>query len=545
MSKPLKLDLNERSDRVNPLTEKFGYGETLWQYPDRQPLERLIAEQNQLLPSQVLCTNGGDEAIMILMRMIKEGIQMILPLPAFSQYTWGVKSWQQDAVVVPPRENLAIDVEATIAQIEQTKNTVTIITSPNNPTGEAISFEQLEAILQAAKSNESWVFLDEAYIEFADFESATKRLLPEYDNLVILRTFSKAYGLAGIRLGYILGNQELIEAFRVRCMPFNIPAPSLQIAEQALQPECQREMQNYCQLIRANRKSLIDWLQSNKLEVFPSQANFVLIKLPSKMARAVKSFLAKQDILIRDFKEPELADCIRITIPTCLDRLLDALKQCLMPELICFDMDGVLIDTSESYDQTVIATVEALSNQQVSLEDIECLRRQGGFNNDWVLSRQLLVNLGFDFSLDNVTEVFQKIYLGENNDGLVSNETKIIQQSFIKKINQSQRSFTIVTGRPRKEAIAGQEFVGLTELDLVSLDDVEEGKPSPEGIKKLQDKYSKLSWMCGDNPDDMQAAVASSSLAIGIGTNKVDALYQAGADIVLDNINELETWLCQ
>lgn len=545
MNKPLKLDLNERSDRVNPLTEKFGYGETLWQYPDRQPLERLIAEQNQLLPSQVLCTNGGDEAIMILMRLIKEGTQMILPLPAFSQYTWGVKSWQQDAVVVPPQENLAIDVEATIAQIEQTENTVTIITSPNNPTGEAISINQLESILQVAKLSESWVFLDEAYIEFADFESASKRLLPRYDNLVILRTFSKAYGLAGIRLGYIMGNQELIETFRTRCMPFNVPAPSLQIAEQALQPECQREMQDYCQLIKANRKTLTEWLQKNKLQVFPSQANFVLIKLPSKMAIAIKSFLAKQDILIRDFKEPELKDCIRITIPTNLERLLTALKQGLMPELICFDMDGVLIDTSGSYDQTVIATVKALSEKQVGLEDIESLRRLGGFNNDWILSRQLLINLGFDFPLDKVTEIFQKLYLGKNNDGLVSNETKIIQQSFVEKINQSPKIFTVVTGRPRKEAIAGQEFVDLAKLDLVSLDDVKDGKPSPEGIQKLQSKYSKLSWMCGDNPDDMQAAVASGSLAIGIGTNKVDALYQAGADIVLDNINELETWLCQ
>jgi histidinol-phosphate aminotransferase len=241
MNKPLKLDFNERSDRVNPLTEKFSYGETLWQYPDREPLERLIAKQNQLLPTQVLCTNGGDEAIMILMRMIKENYQMILPLPAFSQYTWGVKSWQQDALVIPPRENLAIDVEATIAQVKRAKNSVTIITRPNNPTGEAIANADLIAILQAAQTTNSWVFLDEAYIEFAEFDSVVATLLPEYNNLVILRTFSKAYGLAGIRLGYILGRESLIEAFLVRCMPFNIATPSLQVAEQALLDDNDKE----------------------------------------------------------------------------------------------------------------------------------------------------------------------------------------------------------------------------------------------------------------------------------------------------------------
>lgn len=545
MKKPLKLDLNERCDRVNPLTDQFSYGESLWQYPDREPLERLLAQQNKLLPKQILCTNGGDEAIMILMRIVKEGTQMILPLPAFSQYTWGVKSWQQDAVLIEPSENLVIDVEATIAQINLTKNTVTIVTRPNNPTGEAIPTTDLIAMLNAAKNNNSWVFLDEAYIEFSDFDSAAKSLLPKYDNLVILRTFSKAYGLAGIRLGYILGSEALIEEFRNRCMPFNIPAPSLQIAEQAMQPESQQEMGDYCELIKANRKILTDWLLQNKFTVFPSQANFLLIKLPAKMALAIKSFLAKQDILIRIFNEKELEDCVRISIPACLERLLLGLKQCLTPELVCFDMDGVLIDTSGSYDQTVIATVKALTQKDVSIEDIEVLRRQGGFNNDWVVSQQLIENIGLNISLEKVTDVFQKLYLGENNDGLVSNETQIIKQSFVNKINQSEINFSVVTGRPRKEAIAGQLFVGLQQLDLISLDDVTEGKPSPEGIRKLQKVYSKLTWMCGDNPDDMQAAVASGSLAIGIGSNKVDALYRAGADIVLNNINELETWLCR
>jgi histidinol-phosphate aminotransferase len=297
--------------------------------------------------------------------------------------------------------------------------------------------------------------------------------------------------------------------------------------------------------IKKNRQVLSEWLIQNKITVFPSQANFVLIKLPTKMAAAVKAFMAKQGILIRTFTEEELVDCIRISIPTNLKRLIKALQQCLVPELICFDMDGVLIDTSGSYDQSVLATVKALSGRNISVDDIESLRRQGGFNNDWVLSRQLLLNLDVDVSLEKVTDVFQTIYLGENNDGLVNNETPLINQSFVSKINQSNKNFTIVTGRPKKEALAGQAFVNLSSLELISLDDVQQGKPSPEGIQKLQQKYSELSWMCGDNPDDMQAAVASGSFAIGIGSNKVEALYQAGADIVLDNINELEKWLCR
>ncbi len=111
-------------------------------------------------------------------------------------------------------------------------------------------------------------------------------------------------------------------------------------------------------------------------------------------------------------------------------------------------------------------------------------------------------------------------------------------------IKDSKITFAVVTGRPLNEARAGKKLIGLSELDLISLDCVEESKPSPEGIHRLQDKYSSASWMCGDNPDDMQAATASNSLAIGISTHNKESLYKAGADIVLDDINELEEWLC-
>ena len=543
--KSLKLDFNERCDKVNPLTNEYTFGDLLWQYPDREPLEKCIAVLNNLAVKQVICTNGGDEAIMILMRIVKEGTSLILPLPAFSQYTWGVKSWQQQALLIDAKSDLSIDIETTKAAIKQSKNAVTILTRPNNPTGESIALSDLTDLIATSQISGGWVFLDEAYIEFSEQGSVAESLLQQYDNLIILRTFSKAYGLAGIRLGYLLGSERLVELFKQRCMPFNIPTPSLQIANKALDDINQAEMQTYCQQIRSNRKTLIDWFSEKDIKVFPSQANFVLLQLPFGQAKAIKSFMAKNNILLRTFDESELESCLRIAIPFETQRLLSLLEQCFSPKLICLDMDGVLIDTSGSYDQCVLATVKQLSGKQIALKDIESLRRQGGFNNDWVLSKRLLSDLGFDFSLQKVTAIFQQLYLGKNNDGLVANEISLISSSLHRTIDQSKSCrFSVVTGRPRQEAISGRTLVELSELDLISLDDVEAGKPSPEGIQKLQQKYSMLSWMCGDNPDDMQAAVESNSLAIGIGENKVESLYQAGADIVLKDINELEKWLC-
>ncbi len=541
----LKLDFNERCDKPNPLTDEYSFGDLLWQYPDRSPLEKQLAKLNNLTAKQVICTNGGDEAIMILMRIIKEGTPLILPLPAFSQYTWGVKSWQQAALIVDAKTDLSIDVDTTKSVIKNNKNAVTILTRPNNPTGESIVLSELTALIEVSQISGGWVFLDEAYIEFSDEETVAKSLLQQFDNLVILRTLSKAYGLAGIRLGYLLGSEKLIELFRDRCMPFNIPTPSLQVANKALQDDNRAEMFAYCQQIRVNRKILIDWFSAKGIKVFPSQANFVLLQLPIGQAKAIQSFMAKNDILLRTFGQSELESCLRISIPFEMPRLLNQLEHCFSPKLICMDMDGVLIDTSGSYDQCVLATVEQMSGEQLELESVESLRSLGGFNNDWVLSKRLLDDLGYKFSLEKVTAVFQQLYLGENNDGLVAHENPLISSSLVASINQTKScQFAIVTGRPRQEANSGQALVQLSALDLISLDDVKMGKPSPEGIQKLQQEYSTLSWMCGDNPDDMQAAVASNSLAIGIGENKVESLYQAGADIVLKDINQLEKWLC-
>ena len=555
MAKKLRLNFNERSDFISPIEKRYPFEQSLWQYPIRQPLEKLIADRFQLDPAQILCTNGGDEAIMILMRIIKESSQLILPLPAFSQYIWGIESWKLNTQLIQSNDDLTIDIDGTLSAINSIADTdvmapssVTIITRPNNPTGEMIAIETLTQIIEAAKNNGGWVFLDEAYIEFSDdaddHVEVTRSLLAQFDNLVILRTLSKAYGLAGIRLGYLLGAESLISEFEKRCAPFNIAQPTLEIAAAALADDNQADVNDFCQKITSNRNQLFDWFIANKIPVLPSQANFLVLQLPNQQAAAIESFLAKNGILIRSFTSDDLSNCLRITIPYKIGQLQELLKQALKPDLICLDMDGVLIDTSGSYDATIIATVKQISGQIIEQSDIDNLKNSGGYNNDWVVSQKLLEECGFDLKLNEVIDVFQQLYLGESNDGFVSNETPLINSALINSIKQSSSTFAIVTGRPLNEANAGKELINLSELDLISLDCVEQAKPSPEGIKRLQQKYSTMSWMCGDNPDDMQAAVASNSLAIGIRSTNKEPLYEAGADIVLNNINELEDWLC-
>lgn len=548
MSNFLKLDFNERSDQLSGIAKRSEFSD-LWRYPERQSLEQKLAAMNGLEPSQVLCTNGGDEAIMILMRIIKETSSLILPQPAFSQYTWGNQSWKLNSQLISANPDLTIDLDATLAAVKQTPGAITVITRPNNPTGESIEWNKLVEVIQASQKVGGWVFLDEAYIEFSNEQQSsqgqpkTNQLISQFENLVILRTLSKAYGLAGIRLGYIIGNQALIEAFSQRCMPFNVPQPSLQIAATALSDNNVLDMNGYCQRIKKNRSILQAWLIQNRIESVESDANFILFRVSTVQAQAIQSFLAKNEIAVRTFSRGDLSGCVRVTIPYELDRLMPLLEQVLTPKLICLDMDGVLIDTSSSYDETIKATVKFFSDIDVQQQEIFQLKDSGGFNNDWLLTQQLLKQNGFDVSLEAVTDKFQALYLGKDNNGFVANEELLVNPKLVATINATRSQVAIVTGRPRNEANAGIKLVAFTDVDLVSLDDVEQPKPSPEGVQKLQSKYSNSSWMCGDNPDDMKAANGSNSLAIGIGKRNAETLYQAGADIVLESINQLEDWL--
>ena len=551
----LKLDFNERSDYPGEWLKTIKLDtDSLWLYPKREVLESKLADYFSLSAENVFCSNGGDESIYILMRLIKEGCAMaadvmasgklILPLPAFSQYTWGVKSWNIETVEIAPQENLSIDIDALKSAINSNPRSAVALTSPNNPTGESIATETLQQLLQLAADNQSWVFLDEAYIEFSTQASAVN-LLQRYNNLIILRTFSKAYGLAGIRLGYLLGNEQLLNSFRERAMPFNVPTPTLTIAEQALQPQAQQDMQRYTQAIKNNREQLCDWFRSVGITPIPAQGNFIFLKLTVELASLLTVYLKRNDILVRVFTESYLKGCVRITIPYNLQPLMDALAAIFDPELICFDMDGVLIDTSSSYDNAIKATVKEFIGVEITDAEINTLRSQGGFNNDWVLSQQLVRLNGKEIDLNTITQCFQSFYLGQNNDGYINNESIMVEQPLMNRLQSRQQSIAIVTGRPGNEARLGTDNLGSAfdywrTATIVSDNDVQNSKPDPEGILGLKSKLNcKTSWMIGDTPDDMQAAIRSGSIAIGIGLENKQSLLQAGADLVIDTVNQL------
>lgn len=558
-TEPLKLDFNERADRFPEWLDISKLSpQNYWRYPDQSQLKLAMSKQLGLAPEQVLATNGGDEAIELMFKLATlEQRELVIPMPAFSQYLSGIKVWNSQAKLISAKQDLSIDLEASLNALSE--NSILVLTSPNNPTGETLELDVLRDACKRAKAVGAEVFLDQAYIEFTGQAEESLSLLEEFDNLVLLRTLSKAYGLAGIRCGYLLGGEAFIKRFSERKMPFNVPQPTLDIALQAFSPAAQCDVADFSQRIAANRDQLVQFLTQRGLNVLDSQANFILIVDNSKRLQLIKAACRQNNIQIKsDLVGLELQkrglqeqSAIRIAIPYELEPLRQALLLALKPELICFDMDGVLIDTSKSYDAAIKQTVEFFTKTKTEQEEIDTLRSRGGFNNDWVLTYEL-IKLQLEESLtdyDSVVEQFQQFYLGNSEQpGLNQLEEALLSTSLCTQLfvqNSKQFKTAVVTGRPRGEAEIGLKLLGIRNTYLVSDSDVIESKPAPEGINQCKTYYGATDcWMLGDTPDDIQAAKAAGALAIGIAESEsANNLYQAGADLVVASVNELERLL--
>lgn len=553
-TEPLKLDFNERADRFPAWLDMTKLTpQNYWRYPDQTELKQQMSNQFGLLPEQIMVTNGGDEAIEIMFKVsCLEQKELIIPMPAFSQYLSGIKVWNSKAQLIPAQDNQSIDLEASLRAL--TDNSILVLTSPNNPTGETLALDVIRDACRKAKEKGAEVFLDQAYIEFTGQAEQSLSLLEEFDNLILLRTLSKAYGLAGIRCGYLLGSQSFIKRFTDRKMPFNIPRPTLEIARQAFSSEAQNDVADFCQKIAQNRDQLVQFLRQRGLNVLDSEANFILIIDAPDRLQLIKAACELNNIQIKTDLvglNLEQQSAIRIAIPYELQPLRQALSLALQPELICFDMDGVLIDTSKSYDAAIKQTVEYFVGTQPAQQAIDTLRSRGGFNNDWVLTYELIKQNTDDAvpEYEQVVEQFQSLYLGSDaGAGLNQLEEAILTAELCTQVfvqNSKSIKTAVVTGRPRGEAEIGLGLLGIRNTFLVSDCDVIESKPAPEGINQCKAYYgATFCWMLGDTPDDIQAAKAAGALAIGVSTKENEQnLYQAGADLVVASVNELERLL--
>lgn len=219
-------------------------------------------------------------------------------------------------------EDYGIDLESALEEVERTGPDIVMVCSPNNPTGNCEPASTVRALLQASPG---LVVVDEAYGEFAGSSETVRPLLDEYRNLVLVKTFSKAWRLAGVRLGYMLANPSLMDGIaRVR-LPYHLSMPAQAVGELALTyPERTLDM---VEAITAERDRISVELQAMGIKTFPSRANFVLFQVDD--ADAIFTKLLEQDVLVRSYSSnPTLRGCLRVTagLPEETDAFLGAME---------------------------------------------------------------------------------------------------------------------------------------------------------------------------------------------------------------------------
>ena len=292
-------------------------------YPqdEDEKLRELLGELNGVKPSQIVISAGGDQIIELLFSLLQKGDSVTAVTPTFSMYPRAASQRGvelREAVLEP---NFTLNVEKTLEIAKG--SSLLIVCNPNNPTGNQFT---RDAIIDLVEGFSGLVLVDEAYQDYAEYSIVN--LVSDYENLLVLRTFSKAYGLAGLRLGYCFACEELASTIRERfMMPFPVPNVVLNTGIKILGK--QRFILETIEKTKNERKWLIERL--NKLEgitAYPSDTNFVLFKT-QKPASKVYDVLMKQGVIISSQGNILGEDCLRVTIsPRALQtRFITALEE--------------------------------------------------------------------------------------------------------------------------------------------------------------------------------------------------------------------------
>ncbi len=286
--------------------------EELNRYPDpySSKLRKALANFLGISVKNVFVGNGSDEAIDLLIRIfINPGESIVVLEPTYGMYRVAAETAGANVISCSLDKTFQIDLPCLWKSISLNTKII-FICSPNNPTGNVMSPENIREI---CRRFDGIVAVDEAYIEFASTPSLAKEI-GSFENLIVMRTFSKAWGLAGVRVGYAAGNETIIRYLDKIKPPYNVSRVSSALAGQALQNEsAMKEMRT---TMLKEREKLAGELGALGFIIFPSEANFLLVKYPG--ASKITKDLAEQDgLIIRDFgNKPMLDDCIRITVGT-------------------------------------------------------------------------------------------------------------------------------------------------------------------------------------------------------------------------------------
>jgi histidinol-phosphate aminotransferase len=309
----LRLDFNENtlacSPKVREALSRITTGD-MTRYPQREPVEAIVAQHLGLAPAQLALTNGVDEAIHVLFEtFLDEGDELLLPVPTYTMYE--VYASGTDARVVPvlAADDLQFPFERLLAAITP-KTKIIAIANPNSPSGTVATREQIVEL--ARKAPQAILLVDEAYFHF--YGETVVDLISTLPNLIVARTFSKAYGLAGLRVGLLAGSVDQMRWVRRVLSPYSVNLLALACLPPALEDESYLDW--YVSEVKAARTEFETALDAAGVRRWPSRANFILTEIGPQHAEFAR-LMHEAGVLVRDrSSDPGCDGRVRITIGT-------------------------------------------------------------------------------------------------------------------------------------------------------------------------------------------------------------------------------------
>lgn len=330
----LLLDFNERtvgvSQKIKNALKKFIDSNRMQVYPEYGDLELKISGYAKVKPNQVMMTNGADQGIDVVCRAyLDEGDKVIIPFPEFAMHYQSIGIQGAEALEPVYKEEGKLPVEEILRLMEDEKVKLIIFSNPNNPTGIFTEIRDIEKILIKAKEKDIAVLHDEAYFEFS--EITAKDLIERYDNLYIVRTFAKAFGLVSARLGYLISQEKNIQELLKIRGPYDVNMFAKIALEAAL--ENPKYVEDYVkEIMEVSKPKLEQFLKEKNIFFYPSKANFLLLqfKNPERIIKGLKS----EGILVRLKSTPNGQKAVRVSIGKIEDinRFIEAIDSLLKME---------------------------------------------------------------------------------------------------------------------------------------------------------------------------------------------------------------------
>lgn len=543
----LRLDFNENAEGCSEKALqalRAIKSDTLATYPEYSKLTKGLAKYCNVSEDEILPTNATDEAIKTIIETYAEKgkDEIIIPMPTFAMFKFYAQLNEAIIKEVLYNDNLSFPTNRVLDAISK-KTKIVILVNPNNPTGTSIKDADIIKVIEKAAKNGALVFIDEAYWQF--YGKTSIPLIKKYDNLIITQTFSKALGLAGLRLGHIISVKANISNIKKALSPYSVNIAAIACGIAAM--EDKDYAWKYAGEVKESREMLYKALETMGIKHYKSDANFVLINLGKKADFFCKK-LKEKGILVRNRSNDALLEgCVRITLGTKgqTKMLIAAINETIkeINPILIFDIDGVLVDVSKSYRVAIKKTVEYFTGKEVSLEEVQALKNEGGYNNDWDASEEMINRKGKRIDKRKIMGKFREFYWQ-----LIDNEKWLLKKDILEMLSRKY-ILALFTGRTKEEAeyVLRKNKLSPYFQKIIAMEDVSKKKPNPEGILKIINGYKlKDAYYFGDMIDDMQSAASANVNGIGVlppqdkSKKMKELLIKNGAVKVIDDINKLE-----